>query len=118
MTATFYHYAGCSTCRRAKKDLDAQGIALRLVDIVASPPGKAELVALHRRSGLPIAKLFNRSGQSYKAGGFKDRLPEMSEDEALAALAADGKLIKRPILVIGERVLVGYRPSDYASLSS
>ncbi len=67
-----------------------------------------------KASGLPLKKLFNTSGQSYRGGGFKDRLPTMSEDEQLAALAADGKLIKRPIVVDGDTVLVGFSADRYA----
>ncbi|MBX3274730.1 MAG: Spx/MgsR family RNA polymerase-binding regulatory protein [Sandaracinaceae bacterium] len=110
-----YHYPGCSTCKRARKWLEARGHTPRLVDLVATPPSQAKLRALWEASGLPLAKLFNTSGQSYRAGGWKDRLASATEDEALAALAADGKLIKRPIVEApGGRVLVGFREADYA----
>ncbi|MCA9609313.1 MAG: Spx/MgsR family RNA polymerase-binding regulatory protein [Myxococcales bacterium] len=115
MTApTLYHYPGCSTCKNARKWLAAHGVEPKLIDLVATPPSAATLKKLWKRSGLPIAKLFNTSGQSYRGGGFKERLPSMSDDEALAALAADGKLIKRPILVTADRVLVGFRDAAYA----
>ena len=67
-----------------------------------------------KASGLPLKKFFNTSGQSYRQGGFKETLPDMSETEMLAALAADGKLIKRPLLNTDSRVLVGFREADYA----
>jgi arsenate reductase len=69
---------------------------------------------MHRRSGLPIGRLFNTSGESYRAGNFKERLRTMSEDEALRALAADGKLVKRPIVDTGSDVLVGFDEGAYA----
>ena len=114
--ATLYHYPNCSTCRRARKWLEAQSIEVRLVDIVKAPPSEAELAALLERSGLPLRKLFNTSGRSYREGGFKEKLKTMSEPEALAALASDGKLIKRPILDAGDVVLVGFSEDAYASL--
>lgn len=116
MTVTVYHYPNCSTCRGARKWLEGRGVDAKLVDLVATPPSEKKLKALWKASGLPLKKLFNTSGQSYKSGGFKDRLPAMSEAEQLAALAADGKLIKRPIVDLGDgRVLVGFREAEYAA---
>ena len=83
-----YQYPKCSTCRKALKWLDEHGVAYEQTDLVATPPSLATLRDLHRRSGLPVAKLFNTSGESYRAGKFKERLPSMTEAEALAALAA------------------------------
>lgn len=112
---TVYHYPACSTCKKALKWLDAHEVAHERVHIVDAPPTVAQLRQVLRLSGLPVGKLFNTSGASYRAGGFKSRLAAMSEDEALAALAADGKLIKRPV-VIGEGLaLVGFREADYAA---
>ena len=112
---TVYHYPACSTCKKALKWLDAHGIAHERVHIVDAPPSVATLRQALRLSGLPVAKLFNTSGVSYREGDFKSRLATMSEDEALAALAADGKLVKRP-LVLGEGfALVGFREADYAA---
>ena len=110
-----YQYPKCSTCRSALKWLDAHGVKYERIDIVASPPSKATLEQLLERSGLPIARLFNTSGQSYRDGHFKERLPKLSRAEALAALAADGKLIKRPILITPDRVLVGFDQSAFES---
>ena len=76
-------------------------------------PSAAQLKEAWRRSGKPLRALFNTAGQSYRQGGFKDRLPSLSDDEALAALAADGKLIKRPLLDTGEVVLVGFREEEW-----
>jgi arsenate reductase (glutaredoxin) len=108
-----YHYPKCSTCRKAIAWLDAKGVALESQDLVKQPPSKAELENLWKRSGLPIQKLFNTSGESYRNGGFKDKVKTMSEDQALSALAKDGKLIKRPILDTGDAVLVGFEEKAY-----
>lgn len=109
-----YHYAACSTCKKARKWLDAHDVGYTAIDIVSEPPSKATLARLHERSGLPLSKFFNTSGQSYRNGGFKDKLKTMSEEEALAALAADGKLIKRPLVDGGDFALVGFNEAQYA----
>jgi arsenate reductase len=75
-----------------------------------------QLRTLWQRSGLPLKKLFNTAGQSYRNGGFKDRLPKLSESEALDALAADGKLIKRPLFDAGKHVFVGFRETEWAEV--
>jgi arsenate reductase (glutaredoxin) len=113
MAKTVYQYPKCSTCRKALKWLDQQGVSYEKTDLVATPPSLATLRDLHRRSGLPVAKLFNTSGESYRSGNFKAKLATMSEAEALAALAKDGKLIKRPIVDTGKAVLVGFDEAAY-----
>lgn len=119
MTLTVYHYPKCSTCRKALTWMKARGLAPKAIDLVESPPSAAKLRDLHARSGLPIARFFNTSGESYRNGNFKERLREMSEAQAIAALAADGKLIKRPIVDTGEAVLVGFDEAAYvATLAS
>jgi arsenate reductase (glutaredoxin) len=110
---TVYQYPKCSTCRNALRWLDAHGVPHERVDIVASPPSVAQLAQVLERSGLPVARLFNTSGQSYREGNYKERLKQMSVDQALAELAADGKLIKRPLLVSGEQALVGFDATVY-----
>lgn len=115
MSATLYHYPKCGTCRKAKAWLASAGHQPKLRDLVADPPDAATLEDLWRRSGEPLRKLFNTSGESYRDGGFKDRLATMSDAEALAALAADGKLVKRPILDLGDTVLVGFREADWVA---
>jgi arsenate reductase len=112
----FYHYPKCGTCRKASKWLADHGIEVEAIDIVETPPSKSRLKDYYRRSGRELKAFFNTSGQSYRQGGFKEKLPTMSEAEMLAALAADGKLIKRPLLDAGERVLVGFRETDYESI--
>ena len=112
-----YHYPKCSTCRNALKWLDAHRVKYESQDLVADVPSKAKLTDMFKRSGLPIAKFFNTSGESYRNGGFKDRLKSMTEAEALAALAADGKLIKRPIVDAGDTVLVGFNEEAFKTLA-
>ena len=110
-----YHYPGCSTCRKALAWLAARGVVVDKVDLVAHPPSAATLRDLHRRSGLPLGRLFNTSGESYRAGHWKARLAGISEADAYAALAADGKLIKRPIVDAGAAVLVGFQEEAWGA---
>ena len=110
---TVYQYPKCSTCRKALAYLDAKGVKYESLDIVAQPPSRAELSAAWKQSGLPVKRFFNTSGQSYRDGNFGRRLPEMSEKEALDALAADGKLIKRPLVLGKGFVLVGFDAEQY-----
>ncbi|HET6285099.1 MAG TPA: Spx/MgsR family RNA polymerase-binding regulatory protein [Polyangia bacterium] len=108
MTVTVYQYPKCSTCRKALKWLDARGVTYRSIDIVKQPPSRAELDRVRKAAAVPVRKMFNVSGESYRAGGWKDKLDATSDADAIAALAADGKLIKRP-LVTGDGVaLVGF----------
>ncbi len=116
MSVIVYHYAGCSTCRKARKFLKEAGQEAVLIDLKAAPPSLERIAELHGASGLPVKRFFNTSGQSYRGGGFKDKLPGMSESEAHAALAADGMLIKRPILVVDGApvaVRVGFREPEW-----
>ena len=108
-----YQYSKCSTCRKALSFFDKQGVEIDAVDIVTNPPTKAELSRVLKLSGLPVKKLFNTSGQSYREGRFGERLGSMSESQALDALAADGKLIKRPLVVGKDYALVGFDEAAY-----
>ncbi|MES1173536.1 MAG: arsenate reductase family protein [Myxococcales bacterium] len=109
-----YHYPQCSTCKKAIKWLAAHAVPVDLVHIVEHPPSKAELREALKGAGIPIKKLFNTSGASYRDGGFGERLKTMTEAEAIDALAKDGKLIKRPV-VLGKGVaLVGFDEQAYA----
>jgi arsenate reductase len=110
---TVYEYSKCSTCRNALRWLDARGVRYEKVDIVAHPPSAELLEDLLTRSGLPVARLFNTSGQSYRQGKYKELLKQMSRSETLAALAGDGKLIKRPLVISSELVLVGFDEAAY-----
>lgn len=110
-----FQYPKCSTCRKALAYLDEQGVSYESVDIVQKPPSRSQLAQAVKQSGLPIKRFFNTSGQSYREGEFGKKLPSMSEGEALDALAADGKLIKRPLILGGSFVLVGFDTSEYQS---
>ena len=106
-------YSKCSTCRNALKWLDEQGVAYDLRDIKTDNPTEAELRAWHAQSGLPLKRFFNTSGMQYRALELKDRLPSMSEQEQLQLLASDGMLVKRPLLIDGETVLLGFRQAEW-----
>jgi len=93
--------------------LDDAGVDYTAQHLVEETPDAATLRDLWQRADVPLRKLFNTSGKSYRSGGFKDRLATMSDDEALAALAADGMLIKRPLLDTGATVLVGFKEAVY-----
>src|SRR3954469_4383836 len=108
-----YHYPQCSTCRKALQWLARHDVSVELIDIVKQPPSKRELREALASPRVPLKKLFNTTGASYREGKFGERLASMSEAEALDALAADGKLIKRP-LVLGKGLsLVGFDESSY-----
>lgn len=110
----FIDYPPCSTCRKAKAWLDEHGIVYTERHIKEEPPKEAELREWISRSGLPIKRFFNTSGLVYKSLGLKDRLPAMGEDEQLQLLASDPMLVKRPICVSDEFVLVGFKESEWA----
>ena len=113
MNALLIWYPKCSTCQKAKAWLDEHGVACETRHIVEETPTAAELAEWHARSGLPLKRFFNTSGLVYKNEHIKDRLPEMSEEEQYALLAQNGMLIKRPLLLLGDRVLVGFRPAEW-----
>jgi arsenate reductase len=112
-----WQYPKCSTCRKALAWLDAHAIAYDKVDIVAAPPSRDTLRRLWKQSGLPLSRFFNTSGESYRAGNFKERLRTLTDEEALTALSHDGKLIKRPLVEAGAKVLVGFDADAYATLN-
>lgn len=100
MSVLFLEYPKCSTCKKAKKWLDEYGVSYTDRDIVSDNPTAAELADFHKRSGLPVRRLFNTSGMRYRELGLKDRLDAgMSDDECYELLATDGMLVKRPLLV-------------------
>lgn len=109
----FVHYPKCTTCKRAKKWLDEHQISYEERDIKEHNPSLEELKEWYQRSGLPLKRFFNTSGMLYKEMKLKDKLPEMSEDEQLALLASDGMLVKRPIVVTKESVLVGFKEEQW-----
>lgn len=111
----FICYPKCSTCQRAQKWLDESGVQYTLRDIKTDNPSYEELAEWHERSALPLKKLFNTSGLLYKSMGLKDKLPAMSEDEMLRLLASDGMLVKRPLLISDNFVLVGFKQTEWES---
>ena len=108
-----YAYAKCSTCRKALGFLGKRGVEVETIDIVTKPPPKTELARIQKLAGVPMKKLFNTSGQSYRDGKFGERLPTMTDSQALDALARDGKLIKRPLVVGKDFALVGFDEAAY-----
>ena len=109
----FVEYPKCSTCKRARKWLEDRGLEFDGRDIKADNPTADELRAWHEASGLPLRRFFNTSGMLYRDLGLKDKLPAMSDDEMYALLATDGMLVKRPLLVDCDTVLVGFRESEW-----
>ena len=109
MSVLFLQYPPCTTCKKAKAWLDERGVAYEARNIKEENPTAQELKAWHEKSGLPLKKFFNTSGLAYKALGLKDRLPTMSEEEQYQLLASDGMLVKRPLVVGEDFVLVGFR---------
>lgn len=109
----FVEYPKCSTCQKAKKWLDTNKKEYTDRHIKEESPAVEELKDWHKKSGLPLKKFFNTSGKLYKELGLKDKLPVMSEEEQYALLATDGMLVKRPILVTEDCVLVGFKEKEW-----
>ena len=112
----FICYPRCTTCKKAQKWLDDNGFQYELRDIKENNPTYEELKTWYAKSGLPLKKFFNTSGLLYKSMELKDKLPTMPEDEQLKLLATDGMLVKRPILVNEDTVLVGFKEADWEKL--
>lgn len=109
----FVQYPKCSTCQKAKKWLDAHDIVYTARHIAEQNPSYEELREWYEKSGLPLRKFFNTSGLLYKEMQLKDRLPSMSEEEQLKLLATNGMLVKRPLLVKDNAVLVGFKEAEW-----
>jgi len=114
MALIMYEYPKCGTCRKAKKYLNEHNVAYEDRHIVEQPPSKEELKDLIDKSGLPIQKFFNTSGQKYRELGLSKKLKEMGDEEKLNLLASDGMLIKRPIVTDGKKVTVGFKEEEFA----
>ena len=108
-------YPKCGTCRKAQKWLEANGIGYDYRDIKTDNPSAEELAGWIRSSGLPARKFFNTSGMLYRDMQLKDKLPSMTEDEMVSLLATDGMLVKRPIAVLPDRILVGFKEPEWES---
>ena len=109
----FVCYDKCGTCKKAEKYLLDKGITLEKRDIKNDKPSLEELTAWYKASGLPLKRFYNTSGKLYKELNLKDKIPTMSEEEQLALLASDGMLVKRPIVVDGANVLIGFKQAEY-----
>ncbi len=110
----FICYDKCGTCKKAEKYLQEKGIAFEKRAIKEDKPTLEELAMWHAKSGLPLKRFFNTSGNLYKTMQLKDKLPQMSEEEQLQLLASDGMLVKRPIVVTDDFVLVGFKEQEWA----
>lgn len=110
----FICYPKCSTCQKAQRWLDEHGVSYELRHIKDERPRAEELAAWQAKSGQPLKRFFNTSGLQYKAMGLKDKLPVMSDEEQVALLASDGMLVKRPLLIGEDFVLIGFRETEYA----
>lgn len=104
----FICHPTCTTCKKARDYMEKHGLSYQERDIRTENPSLAELTDWHKKSGLPLKRFFNTSGNKYRELGLTQKLPEMSEEEQLALLATDGMLVRRPILVSGDTVLVGF----------
>ena len=113
MMKLFIHYPKCSTCQKAKKWLEDNGIAFTSRHIVEENPQIEELTEWIDRSGLEVKKFFNTSGMRYKELNLKERLPKMSKEEQIALLATDGMLVKRPLLIGEDCILVGFKEATW-----
>ena len=116
MKALFLQYAKCSTCVKAMKWLEVNQVVFDERPIKEEHPSYEELKAWYEMSGLSLKKFFNTSGLVYKSLNLKDKLPSMTEEEQYAVLASDGKLVKRPIVVRGDLVLVGFNEEQWKQL--
>jgi len=111
-----YTYQNCDTCRKALKFLNERGVAFAALPIRDQPPTKAELKRMLAWQGSDLRKLFNTSGQDYKALGLKDRLPDMSETEAIDLLSSNGNLVKRPFALWEDGGLIGFKEDEWKRL--
>ena len=114
MSLLFLEYPPCSTCKKAKSWLDAHGVQYTSRHIKDQNPSKEELKAWYQKSGLPLKRFFNTSGLLYKEMKLKDKLPAMSEEEQLQLLATNGMLVKRPLLIDGDTVLIGFKEAEWS----
>lgn len=108
-----YAYNKCGTCKKAARWLENRGISVKVIPIVDEPPTPRQLARIRNLAGVETRKLFNTAGQSYREGGWKEKISGVSDKEALEALSADGKLIKRPLVVGQDFALIGFKEAEY-----
>lgn len=118
MSFLFIEYPKCSTCQKAKKWLTENNIDFIDRNIVEENPTVEELSTWFKQSGLPLKRFFNTSGMLYKEQNLKDKLPTMSEEEQLELLASNGMLVKRPLLIGEDKILIGFRQNDWEKLKA
>ena len=116
MSLRVWAYSGCDACRKALKFLTERGVAHEVIAIREQPPGVAELRCMLEHVGGDLRRLFNTSGQDYRTMKMSERLPKLSEGEALALLAANGNLVKRPFALTAKSGVVGFKPEEWARL--
>ena len=112
----FICYPKCTTCQKAQKWLDSNVISYELRNIKENNPSYDEIRKWHKASGQPLKKFFNTSGMLYRSLELKDKLPDMSEEEQLILLASDGMLVKRPLLISGSDVFIGFKEKEWETL--
>ena len=110
----FLEYPKCSTCKKTKNWLESNGVEFEDRHIVENNPTADELKAWYEKSGFPLKKFFNTSGLKYKELGLKDKLPDMTEEEQINLLATDGMLVKRPLVIGDDFVLIGFKEAQWA----
>ena len=115
MSLLFVCYPKCSTCQKAKAFLDGAGVSYEIRHIKEQTPTADELARWHQKSGLPLKRFVNTSGQLYRSLGLKDKLPTMTEEEIYTLLATDGMLVKRPLLIGENFVLTGFREKEWVT---
>lgn len=115
MSILFLEYPKCSTCQKARKWLDDHGISYYDRHIKEQNPTAQEIKLWHQKSGQPLKKLFNTSGLVYKDLQLKDKLPTMSEEEQYAVLATDGMLVKRPLIIAEDFILIGFKETEWVN---
>ncbi len=118
MMVTVYCYEKCTTCKKALNWLKERGIEAAVIDIKADHPDEETLRALYQKSGLPLKRFFNTSGQLYRAMELSKKLPEMSDEEMLRILSSDGMLVKRPLLVTEKAVVPGFKEETWIAACS
>jgi arsenate reductase len=111
-----YQYGNCSTCKKALKHLDAKGVDYASIDITEQPPTKKELQSMLKLYDGNLKKLFNTSGQVYREKKLGEKLPGMTESQALDLLAKNGKLVKRPFVLTGAKGAVGFKPDEWKKI--
>ena len=111
-----YCYSRCTTCKKALKWLDDNGIKYQLIDIKEEHPDEKALRQFHKKSGLSLRKFFNTSGQLYRQMELTKKLPEMSDDEKFKLLASDGMLVKRPLVITDDAVLLGFKEAEWTEV--